>query len=123
MKICAGTEEMSEHLNSIWPTQKPFTKNFGTTVPGLRYLVNAAGYFLPKSFMDHTENDYDTYQNYTKAFYFIIQAAATVMTSNGGGSIVNIAALPANQALKNAPASALFGSQIRAPGLDKAISH
>lgn len=74
--------------------------------PHLKYLVNAAGYFSPKAFLDHSENDYDTYHNFNKAFFFITQAAATVMKENGGGSIVNIGSMWAKQAIKATPSSA-----------------
>jgi short-subunit dehydrogenase len=59
----------------------------------LKYLVNAAGYFSPKSFLEHTEQDYDIYHNFNKAFFLITQAATKVMTDNGGGSMVNIGSM------------------------------
>ena len=74
--------------------------------PHLKYLVNAAGYFSPKAFLDHAENDYDIYHNFNKAFFFITQAAAKVMKEHGGGSIVNIGSMWAKQAIKATPSSA-----------------
>jgi len=85
---------------------KAFGKKIANDLPRLKYLVNAAGYFNPKSFLDHTEEDYDTYHNFNKAFFFITQAAAAVMKANGGGAIVNIGSMWAKQAVKATPSSA-----------------
>lgn len=70
------------------------------------YLVNAAGTFNPKPFLEHTEADYDTYLDLNKATFFIAQAVARNMTRNGGGSIVNIGSMWAKQAVKATPSSA-----------------
>jgi NAD(P)-dependent dehydrogenase (short-subunit alcohol dehydrogenase family) len=83
-----------------------FASSLSNEMPDLKYLVNAAGYFSPKSFLEHTEQDYDIYHNFNKAFFFITQAVANVMTSNGGGSIVNIGSMWAKQAIKATPSSA-----------------
>ena len=83
-----------------------FASSFHNEMPDLKYLVNAAGYFSPKSFLEHTEQDYDIYHNFNKAFFFITQAVANVMASNGGGSIVNIGSMWAKQAIKATPSSA-----------------
>jgi NAD(P)-dependent dehydrogenase (short-subunit alcohol dehydrogenase family) len=83
-----------------------FSKNLSRELPNLTYLVNAAGYFSPKSFLDHTEDDYDIYQGFNKAFFFITQAAARIMQGNHGGSIVNIGSMWAKQAIKATPSSA-----------------
>ncbi|NQZ07063.1 MAG: SDR family oxidoreductase, partial [Algicola sp.] len=72
----------------------------------ISYLVNAAGYFNPKAFLDHDAQDYDTYMNYNKAIFFISQAVASQMKLNGGGSIVNIGSMWAKQAIKATPSSA-----------------
>lgn len=85
---------------------KTFSNKIAKDLPNLKYLVNAAGYFNPKSFLEHTEEDYDTYHNFNKAFFFITQAASAVMKTNGGGSIVNIGSMWAKQAVKATPSSA-----------------
>lgn len=90
------------NLNEV----KEFCKKISKELPNLKYLVNAAGYFKPKSFLEHTEEDYDIYHNFNKAFFFITQSAAQVMKSNGGGSIVNIGSMWAKQAIKATPSSA-----------------
>lgn len=83
-----------------------FSNSLKETVPNLKYLVNAAGYFSPKPFLEHTEKDYDIYHNFNKAFFFITQAVSNVMKENGGGSIVNIGSMWAKQSIKATPSSA-----------------
>ena len=85
---------------------KTFAQNLAGNFPRVKYLVNAAGYFSPKSFLEHTEADYDIYHNFNKSFFFITQAVAKVMATNGGGSIVNIGSMWAKQAIKATPSSA-----------------
>ncbi|MDI5874419.1 SDR family NAD(P)-dependent oxidoreductase [Shewanella xiamenensis] len=70
------------------------------------YLVNAAGYFNPKSFIDHTEADYELYMGLNKALFRITQAVTHKMIDAGGGSIVNIGSMWAKQAVKATPSSA-----------------
>lgn len=70
------------------------------------YLVNAAGYFRPTSFLDHSEDDYEAYMGLNKAIFFISQAVARNMKANGGGSIVHIGSMWAKQAIKATPSSA-----------------
>lgn len=72
----------------------------------LDYLVNASGIFGPKPFLDHTVEDYDSYLDLNRGFFFITQAAAKVMKNTGGGSIVNIGSMWAKQAVKATPSSA-----------------
>ena len=83
-----------------------FSAGLADKIPHLRYLVNAAGYFSPKSFLEHQEEDYDIYHHFNKAFFFITQAAARQMKENDGGSIVNIGSMWAKQAIKATPSSA-----------------
>lgn len=83
-----------------------FAVSLPTLIPNLKYLVNAAGYFSPKPFLEHTKQDYDIYHNFNKSFFFITQATAKIMKENGGGSIVNIGSMWAKQAIKATPSSA-----------------
>lgn len=75
-------------------------------LPRIDYLVNASGIFSPKSFLDHTADDYDAYLNLNKGFFFITQAVAIKMKENGGGSIVNVGSMWAKQSIKATPSSA-----------------
>jgi NAD(P)-dependent dehydrogenase (short-subunit alcohol dehydrogenase family) len=72
----------------------------------LKYLVNAAGVFAPKAFLDHTSEDYDVYLDLTRATFFVTQQVAKNMVSNGGGAIVNVGSMWAHQAIKATPSSA-----------------
>jgi len=70
-------------------------------------LVNAAGVFLPKPFLEHTEADYDRYLEINKAIFFITQCVAKNMVAGKkGGSIVNIGSMWAKQAVQATPSSA-----------------
>jgi len=70
------------------------------------HLVNAAGYFNPKPFLDHQLSDYDIYMELNKAIFVISQAVARNMIQHNGGSIVNIGSMWAKQAIKATPSSA-----------------
>lgn len=83
-----------------------FVSNLRKTAPHLKYLLNAAGYFSPKLFLEHTEKDYNIYHDFNKAFFFITQEVAKIMKDNGGGAIVNIGSMWAKQAIKATPSSA-----------------
>ena len=72
----------------------------------INYLVNAAGTFNPKPFLEHNTSDYDQYLELNKSLFFITQAVAENMKKNGGGSIVNIGSMWAKQAIKATPSSA-----------------
>lgn len=71
----------------------------------IKYLVNAAGYFKPKSFLDQNEDDYNIYMDINKALFFISQEVAKNMKNNKGGNIVNIGSMWAKQAIKATPSS------------------
>ncbi|MGW0816962.1 SDR family NAD(P)-dependent oxidoreductase [Streptomyces viridiviolaceus] len=71
------------------------------------FLVNAAGLFAPKPFLDHTPEDYDRYQAFNRAFFFLTQTVAANMIARGiKGSIVNIGSMWAHQAVAATPSSA-----------------
>ncbi len=72
----------------------------------ISYLVNAAGTFSPKPYLEHNVADYDSYLDLNRATFFITRAVAKNMASNGGGSIVNIGSMWAKQAIKATPSSA-----------------
>lgn len=72
----------------------------------IHYLVNAAGYFSPKPFLEHEQTDYDVYADLNRAGFFISQAVAKNMVANGGGSVVHIGSMWAKQAVKATPSSA-----------------
>jgi NAD(P)-dependent dehydrogenase (short-subunit alcohol dehydrogenase family) len=69
-------------------------------------LVNAAGVFVPKPFLEHTPADYDKYLAINRGTFFVTQAVARGMAKNGGGAIVNVGSMWAKQAIKATPSSA-----------------
>jgi len=69
-------------------------------------LVNAAGYFSPLPFLEHSAADYDKYHELNRSLFFITQAVAQNMRAAGGGSIVNIGSMWGKQAVKATPSSA-----------------
>jgi NAD(P)-dependent dehydrogenase (short-subunit alcohol dehydrogenase family) len=70
-------------------------------------LVNAAGLFIPKPFLDHDGADYDSYAELDRAIFFLTQTVARGMIDGGrGGSIVNIGSMWAHQAIGATPSSA-----------------
>ncbi len=90
-------------------TDTAAVQNFTNEVSGwdnLDYLVNASGIFGPKAFLDHTQEDYDSYQDLNRGFFFITQAAAKKMKATQGGAIVNVGSMWAKQAVKATPSSA-----------------
>jgi NAD(P)-dependent dehydrogenase (short-subunit alcohol dehydrogenase family) len=70
-------------------------------------LVNAAGLFVPKPFVDHDGADYDSYAELDRATFFITQTVVRGMIAAArGGSIVNIGSMWAHQAIGATPSSA-----------------
>jgi NAD(P)-dependent dehydrogenase (short-subunit alcohol dehydrogenase family) len=70
-------------------------------------LVNAAGLFVPKPFLDHDGADYDSYAELNRAIFFLTQTVVRGMVAAGrGGSIVNIGSMWAHQAIGATPSSA-----------------
>ncbi len=78
----------------------------GNEMKDVKYLINAAGVFSPKSFVEHTSEDYDDYMNLNRSIFFITQQVAKNMIANEGGAIVNIGSMWAHQAIKATPSSA-----------------
>jgi NAD(P)-dependent dehydrogenase (short-subunit alcohol dehydrogenase family) len=82
---------------------KVATDRFG----GVDILMNNAGIFSPKAFVDHTEEDFDRYVGtILKGKFFMAQAAAKAMKLRGGGAIVQTGSMWALQAIGATPSSA-----------------
>lgn len=70
-------------------------------------LVNAAGVFAPKPFLEHAYEDYDRYLAINRAFFFLTQTIARGMIDRGAkGAVVNIGSMWAHQAIAATPSSA-----------------
>src|SRR5215470_19903139 len=69
-------------------------------------LVNAAGFFIPQTFLDYDGPSYDAYLELDRAIFFLTQTVARGMVQAGrGGSIVNIGSMWAHQAIALTPSS------------------
>src|SRR6516164_6888495 len=69
-------------------------------------LVNAAGFFIPKPFLDYDGDFYDSYLELDRAIFFLTQTVARgIIDAGRGGSIVNIGSMWAHQAIAATPSS------------------
>jgi NAD(P)-dependent dehydrogenase (short-subunit alcohol dehydrogenase family) len=69
-------------------------------------LVNAAGLFIPKPFLDYDGASYDAYLELDRAIFFLTQTVVRGMVEQGGGgAIVNIGSMWAHQAIAATPSS------------------
>ncbi len=92
-----GKKEVAEKL------VKTAVEAFG----GVDILVNNAGIFRPTPFLDHTEEDVDSYiEIILKGTFYASQAAIPEIRKRGGGAIVNIGSMWADQAINATPSSA-----------------
>jgi NAD(P)-dependent dehydrogenase (short-subunit alcohol dehydrogenase family) len=70
-------------------------------------LLNAAGVFFPKPFLEHKAADYDQYMTLNRTFFFVTQkVAANLVTRGRPGAIVNVGSMWARQAIAATPSSA-----------------
>jgi NAD(P)-dependent dehydrogenase (short-subunit alcohol dehydrogenase family) len=78
-----------------------------TDLTDIHYLVNAAGVFAPKSFLDHTDTDYDRYLEINRGLFLITQQVVrNLVQHRQGGAIVNIGSMWAHQAVSATLSSA-----------------
>jgi NAD(P)-dependent dehydrogenase (short-subunit alcohol dehydrogenase family) len=83
-------------------------------------LVNAAGFFIPKAFLEYDPQFYDSYMELNYALFFLTQTVVAGMVAKGeGGSIVNIGSMWAHQAIGLTPSS---GYSMQKAGLH-ALTH
>jgi NAD(P)-dependent dehydrogenase (short-subunit alcohol dehydrogenase family) len=69
-------------------------------------LVNAAGFFIPKPFLDYDGAFYDSYLELDRAIFFLTQTVVRGIVAGGsGGAIVNIGSMWAHQAIGATPSS------------------
>ncbi|MCY9856141.1 SDR family NAD(P)-dependent oxidoreductase [Vibrio mediterranei] len=70
-------------------------------------LINNAGTFIPKPFLEETEESLEHYYSTTvKGSYFTSQAVIPEMQKNGGGSIINMGSMWVENPIEATPASA-----------------
>lgn len=88
--------QLEELLKSVRERSQPFTK-----------LVNAAGSFNPKPFLEHSWEDFDRYHELNRALFLISrEVTARMVAANTGGAVVNVGSMWARQAVKATPSSA-----------------
>jgi NAD(P)-dependent dehydrogenase (short-subunit alcohol dehydrogenase family) len=104
-EIGQGTEGTAIDLSANGDVQD-FIATIEKETRHITYLVNAAGTFSPKPFLETSGKDYDQYLDLNRAFFLITQAVAKNMKAHGGGSIVNIGSMWGKQAVKATPSSA-----------------
>lgn len=76
-------------------------------LPEVEMLVNSAGIFIPKPFIEQTPEDYDSYLDINRGTFFITQQVVKNIKNHGrGGGIVNVGSMWAHQAVKATPSSA-----------------
>jgi NAD(P)-dependent dehydrogenase (short-subunit alcohol dehydrogenase family) len=75
-------------------------------IPETDYLINCAGIFFPKAFVEHSFTDFDSYQDLNRGLFFITQTVAKNMIKKKYGAIVNVGSMWAKQAIKATPSSA-----------------
>src|SRR3954447_16580789 len=68
-------------------------------------MVNSAGFFIPKPYLDYECADYDAYLELTRSAFFVTQTVTRGMIACGGGAIVNIGSMWAHQAIAATPAT------------------
>lgn len=82
-------------------------KRIAAELIDVHYLVNAAGVFLPQSFLDHAEADYDRYLDLNRGTFLATQQVVrNLIQQQQGGAIVNINSMWAHQAVLATPSSA-----------------
>jgi len=69
-------------------------------------LLNAAGTFVPRPFLDHEVGDFDHYHGLNRGTFLATQAVVRNMARHGGGAIVTIGSMWAKQAVRATPSSA-----------------
>lgn len=100
VRICAGDIASPATAAALVKTA---TEAFG----GVDILINNAGVFRPKAFLDLSEPEYDWFlDTILKGKFFMAQAAARAMKLRGGGAIVQTGSLWALQAIGATPSSA-----------------
>lgn len=79
---------------------------------GADALVNNAGIFAPKPFLESTPEDLDAFLTTNlKGTYLVTQAVVPLLIEAGGGAIINIGTVLVDQGMTNLPVSAAMASK------------
>ncbi|CAL2059267.1 SDR family NAD(P)-dependent oxidoreductase [Tenacibaculum sp. 190524A05c] len=113
-------EELGSPTNAIYfagdiskqETGKTLVRLAKETFNSVDVLINNAGVFAPKPFLDVAEEDLDLYWNINlKGTYFTSQAAIGEMLKQNKGSIINIGTVLVDHAIGGFPATAPITSK------------
>ncbi|WJD71711.1 SDR family oxidoreductase [Pseudomonas asiatica] len=96
-------------------------EKLATSHKDIDLMVNSAGIYYPKEFIEHSLEDYDNFLNLNRAVFFLTRQVAAALVAQGKpGSIVNVTAVAARQAVEGVPASAYSMAKM---GLDALTTH
>lgn len=116
----AAFEEFGSPVNAVYFTGDISKRETGQKLVDLALdkfnsvdvLINNAGVFSPKPFLDVQEEDLDLFWNVNlKGTYFTTQAAIPQMLKQGEGSIINIGTVLVDHAIGGFPATAPLTSK------------
>jgi NAD(P)-dependent dehydrogenase (short-subunit alcohol dehydrogenase family) len=101
-KVWGITADLADRMQVAHVQQQLAAEHADATL-----LVNAAGIFVPKTFLEHDDASYDSYHDLNRGIFFLTQAVVRGMVDAGSaGSIVNIGSMWAHQAIGASPSSA-----------------
>lgn len=117
-KACGLTADLANR-QEVGQVQKALEEAHGDAT----LLINAAGFFIPKPFLEQTGDDYDSYLELNRAAFFLTQSVARGMIAGAkGGSIVNIGSMWAHQAIAATPASSYSAAKAGLHALTKNLA-
>lgn len=114
-KLQATASDLEQHGGiQIWQAdisdrQDTFqlVEQIASNLTNVQYLVNSAGIFLPKSFLEHSQVDYDRYLDINHGTFFVTQQVVhNMVQQEQGGAIVNVGSMWAHQAVLATPSAA-----------------
>ncbi|MGQ7846389.1 SDR family NAD(P)-dependent oxidoreductase [Granulosicoccus sp. 3-233] len=102
----SGASFVQADLGDVADVER-LTSRLDSDFPGIRYLVNNAGVFIPQPFVDAERKDYDSYHDINRGTYFLTQAIVRqLINADRPGAIVNVGSMWAHQAIKATPSAA-----------------
>jgi NAD(P)-dependent dehydrogenase (short-subunit alcohol dehydrogenase family) len=90
---------------------------------GVDLLINNAGVFAPKPFLEHRARDLNQYLDICiKGTFFASQAVVPALKQRGGGAIVNVGSMWATQAIGATPSSAYSAAKAAVHALTRNLA-